>query len=195
VEARERYRQVAALHAASIDRGFLATLGIPFLALMYEAIDEGQDSVLLVEERDGRVSGFVSGGCGMRSIYGRMLSHPMRLALALLPSLFRPSRLQRIFEILRYGRSSSGMESWPSAELLSIAVEPAARGGGVAESLYRRLVDHFHAAGQNSFKIVVGEGLEPAQRFYRRMGAIPVGRIEVHAGEWSTVFVDDRGMG
>ena len=49
------HRQVAALHAANIDQGFLATLGVPFLALMYRAIDEAADSVLLVEERDGRV--------------------------------------------------------------------------------------------------------------------------------------------
>ena len=34
----ERYRQVAALHATSIDQGFLSTLGEPFLALMYRAL-------------------------------------------------------------------------------------------------------------------------------------------------------------
>ena len=47
------YRQVAALHAASIDQGFLATLGLPFLALMYRAIDEATDSVLMIEEKEG----------------------------------------------------------------------------------------------------------------------------------------------
>ena len=64
----QRHRQVAALHAAAIDQGFLATLGEPFLAQVYRAIDEAADSVLLVEELDGRVVGFVAGGSGMARI-------------------------------------------------------------------------------------------------------------------------------
>ena len=85
MDAAERYRQVAALHAGNIDQGFLATLGIPFLSMMYRAIDEAPGSVLLTEEQNGRVVGFVSGGDGMGAIYRRMLRHPLRLGLSLLP--------------------------------------------------------------------------------------------------------------
>jgi ribosomal protein S18 acetylase RimI-like enzyme len=185
----ERYRQVAALHAANIDQGFLSTLGEPFLAQMYRALDEAEGSVLLTEEQDGRVVGFVSGAAGMGPIYRRMLRRPVRLGASLLPSLVRPARLKRIIEILRYSGRADANQPLPHAELLSIAVDRSARGTGVAERLYRRLQAHFAAHGIDAFRITVGDSLAPAHRYYRKMGAMPVGRIEVHAGEGSVVYV------
>lgn len=183
------YRQVAALHAASIDQGFLATLGVPFLALMYRATDEARGSVLLVEERDGSVMGFVSGGTSMIPIYRRMLRRPFALVRSLLPSIVRPSRMRRIIDILSYGREGATGGGLPAAELLSIAVAPEARGSGVAEILYRRLEAHFAQEGVAAFRITVGETLAPAHRFYRRMGAVAAGRVELHAGQGSTVYI------
>lgn len=189
MDSDRRYRQVAALHAANIDRGFLSTLGQPFLALVYRAVDESPDGVLIMEVREGRVLGFVAGSVGMRTIYRRLLRRPLPLLFALAPSLFMPARLRRIFEILRYGRGGSGGARWPAAELLSIAVAPEARGQGVADALYGRLVEHFRSRGIGAFRIVVGDALGPAHRFYQRIGAMPAGRIEVHHGEGSRVYV------
>lgn len=183
------YKQVATLHAANIDQGFLATLGVPFLSLMYQAIDEAPGSVLIVDEDAGRIRGFVSGGTGMGSIYRRMLGAPLRLALALLPSLVQPKRLKRIIEILRYSGGKPSVTNLPNAELLSIAVDSAWRGKGIAETLYKRLTAHFVHLGVPAYRITVGNGLAPAHRFYRRMGAKAVGSIEVHAGEGSVVYV------
>src|SRR4051812_22589316 len=168
MDKHDLYRQVAELHVGSIDQGFLATLGVGVVSRMYRAIDEARESVLLVEERDGRVVGFVSGGVGMGPIYKRMLRHPLGLAASLLPSVFHPCRVLRIFEILRYSRGNSQPEGLPEAELLSMAVSPSYRGQRVAEQLYGRLVDHFKASGVADFKITVGEALAPAHRFYQR---------------------------
>ena len=185
----DRYRQVASLHAASINQGFLATLGVPFLSLMYRSIDQAEGSVLLIEEQDGRVVGFVSGASGMGPIYRRMIRHPLRLLLSLAPSLVRPKRLWRILETFRYSRGNARPADWPDAELLSIAVEPEMRGKGVSERLYRRLEDHFKRQGKPAFRIIVGKALGPAHRYYQRMGAVPIGLVEVHAGEESIVYV------
>jgi len=189
MEHSDLYQQVARLHVNNINQGFLATLGIGFVSLMYQAVDEAQDSVLLVEERDGSVAGFVSGGCGMGAIYKQMLRSPFRLGLALIPSLLHPRRMLRIFEILRYSHGHSLPKGLPKAELLSIAVAPTCRGQQVADRLYRRLENHFQDAGITSFRIIVGERLAPAHRFYQRMGAVPVTDVEVHQGEVSTVYV------
>lgn len=189
MERRDLYQQVARLHVDNINQGFLTTLGIGFVSLMYQAIDEAHDSVLLVEERDGCVAGFVSGGCGMGAIYKQMLRSPFRLGLALMPSLLRPRRVLRIFEILRYSRGHTLPEGLPTAELLSIAVAPSCRGQQVADRLYCRLEDHFRETGTTSFRIIVGKALAPAHRFYQRMGAVPTTDVEVHQGEVSTVFV------
>lgn len=187
-DAESTYRQVAALHAENIDQGFLATLGVPFLALMYRAIDEAADSFLLVEERDGRVIGFISGGMGMWPIYRRMLRKPVALGLTLLPSIVKPARIKRILDILRYGRNESTAQL-PRAELLSLAVALDARGSGVAERLYHRLAMYFEEAGEGAFKITVGDALARAHRFYIRMGAVPAGRVEVHEGQGSILYV------
>ena len=126
----------------------------------------------------------------MGSIYRRMLARPLRLGWSLLPSVVRPSRIKRIIDILCYSRDqSSGGNELPAAELLSIAVAPEARGGGIAEILYRRLIAHFGQQGVGAFKITVGNALAPAHRFYTKMGAVPTCSAEVHRGESSTVYV------
>lgn len=189
------YRRVAELHAANLDQGFLATLGTRFLALMYQAIGESPTCVLIVaHDAAGEVVGFIAGGGGMSAIYRRMLRRWRPLGVSLLPVLVSPSKLWRIVEILRYGRSQSGAagetsDALPEAELFSIAVDAAHRGKGHAEELYRGLERHFRGRGEPAFRIVVGDKLAAAHRFYRRMGAQAVARIEVHRGEHSVVYV------
>jgi ribosomal protein S18 acetylase RimI-like enzyme len=112
------------------------------------------------------------------------------LSLSLAPSLLIPRRLLRIIEILRYSRGSAEEgPTLPAAELLSIAVDPALRGRGHADGLYRQLTAFFADQGLTEYKIVVGAALAPAHRFYRRMGAEPVAEIEVHQGARSVVYV------
>lgn len=189
MNAVERYRQVARLHVECLDRGFLATLGDDFLALMYEAIDLSPTAVLLTEEEGDQVTGFVTGGIGMGPIYREMVRRPARLAAALAPVLVRPAKLRRILDILRYSVAAPRAADMPDAELLSLMVAPVARGTGTAERLYRRLSAHFLSDGVAAFRITVGEALAPAHRFYSRMGADVVDEIEVHGGERSTVYV------
>jgi ribosomal protein S18 acetylase RimI-like enzyme len=185
------YRTVAKLHIANIDQGFLSTLGVRFVSLMYRAIDEGDDSVLLVARVNGEAIGFVAGATGMKPIYRRMLRYWPQLVWALLPSIFLPRRVWRIIEILHYSRSGgcSSDVVLPATELLSIAVASEFRGQRHAENLYQALCEHFLQFEMPAFKIVVGSALAPAHRFYRRMGAQPTAEVEVHQGSTSTVYV------
>lgn len=181
------YMQVAKLHIANICHGFLSTLGIGFLSLMYETIDRNTQSVLLVSKEDNRIVGFVAGTSNMRSIYRQMLCSWFRLFLYLCPILFSPKKIWRIIEILRY--SSNHDNDLPTAELLSIVVDQDYRGTKCAENLYQRLTEHFLKRGFTSFKIVVGASLVIAQRFYNRMGAVQALDIEVHNNQKSFVYI------
>lgn len=187
------HRQVALLHVTCLDQGFLSSLGPSVLTQLYRAIDESPSGTLHVEKRDGRVIGFVAGGRGIGPIFRQMLRHPFSLCAALAPLLFRPRKIIGIIEVLLHSRGSqSGTEQpLPAYELLSIAVAPEGRGTGVAERLYTQLVAHFRTLeGEvSAFRIVVGASLAPAHRFYLRMGARPVGRTEVHAGQDSTIYI------
>ena len=184
----EILRQVGKLHAKNLDQSFLSTLGASFLFLMYRAIDECESAVLLVETRELGVVGFVSGAENMLVIYRQMLRHWPQLIRSLLPSLLNPIRVWRIFEILLHSRNEASPSGLPSFELLSIAVDLKYRGKGVSERLYEGLINHCRASKKPAFKIIVGEALLPAHRFYRRMGARVVGEVCVHGDQCSLVY-------
>lgn len=184
-------RQVAALHAAAIDRGFLSSLGPRFLVELYRAIDAAPGAFLLVEEREGRVAGFIAGSSDLAAVRRRLLRRPIALFAALAPVVVQWRKLSGMLEALRADDvASAGL---PKAELLSLAVAPGYRGQGVADALYARLMHAFAALGVTSFRIMVGAELAPAHRFYRRMGAVPRGTTEVHRGQGSIVYVHDTG--
>ncbi len=194
--SRDDLRAVALLHASNLPGSFLATLSPGFLAEMYRAIEATPRAALFVERNEtGRIVGFISGSAGMGAIYRRMLARFHVLPFQLAPTLFQPRKIARIVEILRYSaKASKGAErSPPHAELLSIAVDPSARGTGASARLYERLCHHFARLGEPSFRIVVGAALEPAHRFYRRMGAAAAGEIEVHKGETSILYIQRIG--
>lgn len=94
------YRTVASLHCDNINQGFLATLGVPFLTLLYEAIDKDSESVLLVERVDRRVVGFVTGTRGLARIYKQLLLKPLRLIYSLKSCILSPSKIYKIIEVL-----------------------------------------------------------------------------------------------
>jgi lipopolysaccharide/colanic/teichoic acid biosynthesis glycosyltransferase/ribosomal protein S18 acetylase RimI-like enzyme len=182
-------RQVAALHAACIDQGFLATLGPRFLTVLYRAIDACPAAILIVEKSGDRVTGFVAGGGGMSPVYRQMIRLWPALIPALLPVLFQPRKVLGIIEILRRRDGGAQNADLPRHELFRIAVAPEARGSGTADRLYRALCDHFRENAVPAFRIVVGDALIPAHRFYKRMGATPTGSVHLHGDASSTVYV------
>lgn len=188
----DEYRQVARLHIDGINKGFLSSLGVNFLALLYECIDRSDSGVLIVVKSGGRVVGFVSGAAGIGPIYRMMLRSYGRLFLSLFPVLFSPKKIFRIVETVVFSRGKAiGALDLPDYELLSIAVDSNFRGGGYAKELFGRLVGHCSNNGIAAFKIVVGDALAPAHRFYQKMGAYPIASVEVHKGSGSVVYRKD----
>ena len=183
------YRTIASLHCEHINQGFLATLGVPFLTLLYEAIDKDSESVLLLERLDHRVVGFVTGTHGLGRIYKQLLLKPLRLIYALKSCLLSPSKMYKIIEVLLISKDRSISSGFPRQELLSIVVKPAYQGRDHAENLFNALCSHFREEGASSFSIVVGSNLDRAHAFYKKMGSIPVKEIRVHKGVDSVVYV------
>lgn len=190
---REEYIEVAHIHREGISDGFLSSLGVSFLALLYESIDSSRGSVLRVSRSNGKIVGFVAGTQSLGEVYRLMLKSWFRLFVALLPSLFSPRKIFKIAETVVFSRKKdAGSEgSLPRSELLSISVRAEFRGKGIADQLFNDLVDYFRKQKIRQFKIVVGDALVPAHKFYRRMGACPVNRAEVHKGSGSVIYVRD----
>ena len=74
IDKNQIYLDVAQLHIDTIKNGFLPSLGIKFLALMYKCIDEAQFSILITNYKDYKLRGFVSGTLGTSNLYKAMLS-------------------------------------------------------------------------------------------------------------------------
>jgi hypothetical protein len=182
------YIEVARIHSTCIELGFLSSLGLSFLALLYEAIDADEKSILILEKKNNQVVGFVAGGRGMKSIYRKMLLRFPRVFISLFPSMLNPKKVAKIVELLFFGTRQKSLPSCPQAELLSIAVIASARGGGLAQKLYKSLGQKFFQEGESAFCMVVGETLTPAHFFYQKMGAIALAQLSVHKGQSSTLY-------
>ncbi len=181
-------RQVAQLHKKYINKGFLSKLGEDFLYCLYKAVSLSDEAVLVVYiEEESSVKGFVAGAKGVKGLKKSMLALCKFKLIKVIPKLLSLERIKRFLETNRY--VSSDLEGLPTAELLSIAVAQEMRGRGISQVLYKELCKQFKALGVDSFKIVAGESLKAAQRFYEKMGAKAVGSIELHKGEVSKVYI------
>ncbi len=181
---------LARLHAEHIPGGFLASLGTAFLTQLYRRISTAPGSFAIVAStEDLPVAGFVSGTVDTGALYRQfLLRHGIRAGLSALPGLLR--RPRHVLETLRYGTGAGdGNALLPRAELLSLAVDPAARGRGVGEALVRACVDELAGLGAPSSRVVVDAANEAALRLYRRCGYASASTLEVHAGTRSEVLV------
>jgi GNAT superfamily N-acetyltransferase len=188
-------RQIALLHVQALDQSFLSTLGVPFLTLLYDAMIEDPDTVILCEFEESQLVGFVSGGLGLKGIYMGLFKKPLSLFWSLRGVVFSFRRLRGVVEILifsitsREKREPAEMVILPSAELYTIAVNGRARGTGLASRLYRSLGDAFLGRGIERYKILVGDQLVVAHGFYKKMGAVPVLTQRLHRGSSSTIYI------
>lgn len=174
---------LAGMHASAIATGFLPTLGLPFMRVLYRALVEDPDAVVLVAEDESGPCGFVAGVRSTGAFYRKFLRrHAIRAGLAAAPRMVSPSRIRRVWESLRYGTEGDHVTE---AELLSLAVAPDRRGRGIGLRLGEELLVRL---GEPRVRVVVGADNSTAIGAYRRMGFEPRATIEVHSGEKSQVL-------
>jgi len=177
---------LARMHIEGIGTGFLPRLGPRFMRLLYVALIGYDEAVVLVADSGGGAIGFVAGVADTGAFYKHFARrHGVGAAIRALPAAMRPSNLRRGWETARYGGGDEDVR----AELLSMAVDTAWRGKGIALRLGRTFLAELAAREVDSVKVVVGMRNEVAQRAYQRMGFVEAGTEEVHPGETSMVLV------
>lgn len=94
-----------------------------------------------------------------------------------------------------WGLSSSGAEqpelvgyagvgvNGPDADVMTVAVSPAAQGSGLGGRLLEALIDHAREAGASQVLLEVRADNEPAQRLYRRRGFEQIARRTRYYGD------------
>ena len=178
---------MARLHRESMPTAFLPQLGDGFLRQLYGGLAGDHEAVALVAERDGLVIGFATGVPSVDRFYRRFyVRRGLPALMAAAPALSRPEVRRRVRETARYPTASAAL---PQAELLSIAVAPAARAVGVGRGLARGIVEGLGRRGVRELKVVVGADDADANAFYARVGFRNAGELSVHDGTTSNVWV------
>jgi ribosomal protein S18 acetylase RimI-like enzyme len=219
----EDARRVAELHAGQITTGFLSLLGPRFLTRLYRRMARSPHAFVLVAEpsggqapagtqakrtqatpgRDpvgpretggtggtGEVVGFVAGATDLTALYRSFLVRDgVPAALVVAPRLVLSWR--RALETLRHGQGGAGTAR--GAELLAIAVDPAATGRGTGRQLVDGFLAEVVARGIETAYVVVGATNERAVALYRRAGFAEAERFELHRGTESLVLTWDLG--
>lgn len=174
----------ARLHAESITGGFLSSLGLPFLSLLYRRIVRSPGAFLLVAETSGSVVGMAAGALDVGRLYREFARHEgLRAGVVALPGLVRAA--PRVWETWRYGRSDG---TGPAAELLSVAVAESSRGRGIGRLLVAAAQERFDALTAGPVRVVTAGDNRGAIELYQRCGFRPVATTEVHRGEVSQVL-------
>jgi ribosomal protein S18 acetylase RimI-like enzyme len=183
--------QLARLHQEEIDGGFLSSLGVRTLALLYAALARSPYTTLIVAIAgpDEGVVAFICGSADTRQVYKYvLLRHGLRFLPALVPRMFSFCTLKRIVETLLYPVKGDVAVNLPRAEILNFCVSRTMQRKGLGRGLFDSLMDEFRARRLAARKIVTGATQHKAQRFYESVNAVRVGAIEVHKGAESVLF-------
>jgi ribosomal protein S18 acetylase RimI-like enzyme len=179
--------RLADLHIDRIREGFLSSLGVPFLRLLYRRIVGSPSSFALVAVDEEGVAGFVAVAIDVKALYKSfVLRDGARAGVVAAPRLARSAR--KVLETLRYP-SADGGERLPAAEILSVSVADRASRQGVGGQLVAAALGELQQRDVRSVKVVAGADNVAALRLYERSGFVRHSRIAVHAGTPSEVLV------
>ena len=180
---------VAVIHLNAIAQGFLSSLGPKFLTELYTALPSCPSGFAFVCELGGGPVGFIACADDTRRLFKEILRRRgVRLALAMVPALWKPGVISNSLETLSYPREVG--EEMPSPEILSIAVTEGARGRGIGKALMRRAMAAFRGKGIDRVKVAVESGNHHAQHLYRSLGFV-LAKEQMHHGRPMSTFTTD----
>ena len=184
---------IALLHHQTINEGFLPKLGLGFLTSLYRFLIK-KELVLVYKEED-KVTGFVSCALSSNGIMKRFLfSSPIGILKLVLALLKNPKLISPLFETYRapsLSESDPSEKEIPETELLSISVSSLAQKGGIGSKLIVALEEALKNKGITKYKVIAGEKLVGANKFYVKNGFILAKQIIIHGNDVSNVYVKE----
>lgn len=185
--------QLAKLHKVEINQGFLSTLNLKFLTLLYRHLISTGSVFVAMHESDDYIVGFVAGVNNTKKFYlSFLLSKGFIAAPLLLGKVFNLSFVRKVFESLlvpfKKAPPATKQSSERLPELVSIAVSSSTKGLGVGGQLIQKLEEGYKKSGVTKYTVVVGDKLLLANKFYQKHGFIKSHVIVVHGDEKSNVY-------
>ena len=181
---------VAKLHIDGINKGFISSLGLPFVTSLYEAVAEDKNSFGFAAVEDGEVIGFVAFSSNLSKLYKHVvLKKGFRFVFILARKMFSIRVIKKIFQNIFYP-SKMKKSGLPDAELLSIVVSSKFQGRGLAKRLVEKGLQECKARDISQVKVLVAEENRPANKLYTNTGFKLHSQVESH-GVKSNIYVAD----
>jgi len=177
--------EIAKIHLKQIGKGFLNQLGIEFLKVFYEEIANSRNTFLIVAKENDNIIGFISGCFDLKKFYKSFIKKNFfKIFFILVKKIFI---IKKAFETAKYSKKEKS--NLPKAELLSIAVLPRFQGQGVSQKLLEEFILKMKEKNVKKFKVLVGQELKRANKFYQKKGFIFWGKKFVHKNTPSNIYV------
>ena len=179
--------QIAEIHKAEIKKGFLSSLDVRFLESLYSFIIKSDFSFCVVAKEGDRVMGFAAGTLDINKLYLKFLKNHFFSSFAIFfPKILSPSFMKKIFETLLYPKKENDL---PKAELLTIAIRNEFQNDGLGGKMLFLFISEMQKRGTKIFKVVVGEELKQAIKFYEKNGFKMLRNTTVHDRRVSRVYI------
>ncbi len=179
--------QIADIHKQEIKRGFLSVFSNNFLAEIYSAIVDSKYSFCIVAEENNEVKGFIAGVADLNKFYFSFLKRYFFSAVFFVfPHIFSFTKIKKIIGVLFYPVKEKKLSK---EEILSMAVRSQFQGQGIAGQMLEKFIFEMKNKGVGDFKVVVGESLAPAIKFYEKSGFKFIKNINIHENHISRVYV------
>ena len=180
--------QIAEIHFKEIKYGFLNQLGMGFLGYFYSAMIDSPNAFLIIAKENNSVIGFVSGCTNLNKFYKEFFrKYIFKSFLVFFKKMFSFHIFKKVFEIIKYSQKEE--KDLPRSELLSIAVMQDFQGQGVALKLLEKFVSEMKKKKIGEFKVIVGENLIQANKFYQKNGFEFHSKDAVHKDTPSNIYV------
>jgi len=181
---------LARLHAETLPESFLSQLGISFLNKLYDFLVKTE--LVLVKVDHNRIKGFVSFSSDSANMMKRFLFHcPSCMVLLIIKTIVHPSILKLLFETYQApikSKNKNGLDIFPGGELLSISVDINCQASGIGSRLLNALEEELIENNIFQYKVIVGEKLKNANKFYLKNGFSFADQINIHGNEVSNIY-------
>ena len=185
--------EIARLHSETLTSSFLASLGQNFLIQLYLFLIRKEK--VWVYDEESKIKGFVSFSHNSSGMMKRFLVNcPGCLFLLVVKTIVQPANFKRFFETFRAPLKTQQANNFielPSGELLSISVSPNCQASGIGSQLLKTLEEYLQQNQIASYKVIAGQELVGANKFYIRNGFVLIQQIKIHGDSMSNVYVKE----
>lgn len=179
------------LHVETLPNSFLSGVSVHFLTCIYKFLIDHE--YLCVYEEDDQVLGFVSFTPNTSKMMKRFVFYNFDFAISLfLKTIIKPEFMKKLLEtFLAPFKSTKSTKSTrlPKGELLSISVSPNCQASGIGSQMVKALEEYLKQNKITTYKVVAGEELIGANKFYLKNGFVLANQIRIHGEKLSNVYV------